>query len=264
MSRAATSSIPDAIVVGAGPGGLTAALYLARFHRKVLVIDGGESRARWIPTSHNIPGFTQGIGGTDLLSQLRAQAMRYGAQIVEDRVSAISAHEGRFELTIESKVIVTPFVILATGVKDRFPPLPGVEEAVLRSVLRFCPVCDGFEATGQRIAVIGDGEVGAREAQFLFQTYSRDVSYLHLGKGDPPSKNALAALGIKIRTINLHDLRIDGKSLWLDSANGPAEKYDVLYAALGCEPQHELAQSLGAALDEQGRLKVNSHQQTSV
>lgn len=71
----------DALIVGAGPAGLTAATYLARFHRDFVVVDGGKSRARWIPESHNCPGFPHGIGGTALLGKLREQARGFDVQI---------------------------------------------------------------------------------------------------------------------------------------------------------------------------------------
>jgi thioredoxin reductase (NADPH) len=256
--------LPDVVVVGAGPAGLTAALYLGRFHRRALVIDDGECRARWIPTSHNIPGFTAGIGGQELLSQLRAQAKQYGAEISDGRVSTIQAVPDGFALAVGPKVVRSRFVILATGVKDHFPELVGIESAVLRSVLRVCPICDGFEATGKRIAVMGDGDSGEHEAEFLFQTYSKDVTYLHLGTCEPARRARLEKLGVTVLDIHLGQLQIDRNALRLALADGDAEKYDVFYSALGCAPQHQLATELGATRDQNKALMVNEHQQTSI
>jgi thioredoxin reductase (NADPH) len=77
--------IYDAVIVGAGPAGLTAATYLARFRRRVLVLDGGPPRASWIPESHNTPGFPHGVGGRELLNRMREQALLYGASIAPGR-----------------------------------------------------------------------------------------------------------------------------------------------------------------------------------
>lgn len=258
------STISNVVIVGAGPAGLAAAMYLGRFHRKPLVVDAGGSRALWIPASHNIPGFTQGISGPKLLSRLRAQAARYGAEFRQGTVSGISRRDKNFALTVRGRTLTTRFVILATGVKDRFPQLAGVAEAALRSVLRFCPICDGFEATGKRIAVIGNGELGEHEAKFLFQTYSRNVSYLNLGEANCARDAALEAGGIIVRNVRLDELQIKREALSLTSRGGPAEKYDVFYSALGCVPQHQLATSLGAVCDKTMALTVNKHQQTSV
>ena len=83
------------IVVGAGPAGLTAATYLARFHRRFAVVDAGESRARWIPASHNCPGFPHGIGGGDLLARLRKQAETFDARTRSEFLQFIDVGPGR-------------------------------------------------------------------------------------------------------------------------------------------------------------------------
>ena len=91
----------DVIIVGAGPAGLTAATYLGRFRRKVLILDGGLSRASWIPEGHNTPGFPDGVGGDALLSRLSEQASRYGAERVTARAKPWSARRttSRFQPT---------------------------------------------------------------------------------------------------------------------------------------------------------------------
>jgi thioredoxin reductase (NADPH) len=258
------STASNVVIVGGGPAGLTAALYLGRFHRAPLVIDSGGSRARWIPASHNIPGFTEGINGPQLLGQMRAQAARHGVMFQHGTVQAIAQHENGFSLTIGQESLLSRFVILASGVKDHFPDLKGVKEATLRSVLRFCPICDGFEASGKRIAVIGNGELGEHEARFLFQTYSKDVSYLDIGNADSARQADLEGFGVRVRKVMLDELRINDDGLALHPRVGATEKYDICYAALGCTPQTHLATSLGASRDETGALSVTKHQQTSI
>ncbi len=92
----------DCLVIGAGPAGLTGAVYLARFRRDVTVIDGGASRASWIPVSHNLVGFPQGLSGDALLQRLRAQAEQYGATILNGQVSSlILLADGTFEAIVD-------------------------------------------------------------------------------------------------------------------------------------------------------------------
>ena len=254
----------DALIIGAGPAGLTAASYLGRFHRKPVVIDGGASRARWIPESHNIPGFPLGIGGAELLGQLRAQAVRYGADIRPGQVDTLTRFESGFRVRIGTETLLSRYILLATGVRDHLPDLEGAEEAVLRSLLRVCPICDAFEATGKRIAVIGSGEHGDREAQFL-RTYSDRITLIHIGgPRDPTSDRHLQEAQIRIIPSRLSDLEIGNSRLSLRTRGGELEFFDVFYAALGCTPLNQLAATLGAELDENGALRVNPHQQTSV
>lgn len=253
----------DSVIIGAGPAGLTAATYLGRFHRRAVVVDGGASRARWIPESHNIPGFPRGIGGPTLLRELREQAVRYGAEIRVAHVEQIDRSNSGFRVVTERDELNTRFVLLATGIQDHLPPLAGAEEAILRSLLRICPICDAFEATGKRIAVIGSGELGDREAKFL-RTYSDHITLIHVGGArDAGADRILQRAGIEIVSTAIGQLRIDSDRLSLHTSAG-SRSFDVFYSALGCSPYNGLAVALGASVDENGALQVNAHQQTSV
>jgi thioredoxin reductase (NADPH) len=186
----------DALIIGGGVAGLTAASYLGRFRRPTLVVDARASRARWIPESHNIPGFPGGIGGKELLARLTSQAETYGARILSGRVDSITRTDGGFAVELDAETIHTRFVLLATGIQDHLPPMAGAEEALLRSVLRVCPICDGFEAVNKKIAVVGDGASGEREAEFL-RTYSEHVCYIHVAdRSDSSRHQRLKDLGI--------------------------------------------------------------------
>jgi thioredoxin reductase (NADPH) len=256
-------NILDAIVVGAGPAGLTAAIYLGRFRRRCVVLEDGQSRARWIPTSHNIPGFPAGIGGEAFLNTLKEQALKYGAQIQHTHVSSLTVSGGIFTLVTDEGPLHSRYVLLATGVRDHLPALEGAPEAVMRSLLRFCPICDAFEAIDKRIAVIGDGALGEREAEFL-RNYSDQVTLLHIGPPTPPfDSDAPTSGGIERISIQLSDLRIQEERVTLRSPQGQ-RNFDVVYLALGCSAQHDLARSLSASYDEHGALQVNAHQETSV
>ncbi len=251
----------DTIVVGAGPAGLTAATYLTRFRRKVLVLDGGPSRASWIPESHNTPGFPEGVSGEALLARLRAQALRYGALISAERAESIERDAGEFRLALGAGPVRSRFVVLATGLLDLKPPLAGVDDAIKQSVVRLCPICDAFEAIDARIAVLGDGDAGAREALYL-RTYSSDVTLLALGQA-PCDTHALDEAGVRILHVAIEDLSLAGRTVTLH-ADGSLQTFDYLYLALGCDLQSSLATACGAHHDAIGNLVVDAHQQTSV
>jgi thioredoxin reductase (NADPH) len=252
--------IQDAIVVGAGPAGLTAAIYLGRFRRRCLVLEDGHARARWIPTSHNIPGFTAGVGGGEFLANLRAQALEFGATIRHAHASELRVQGELFSLDTDSGTLHSRYVLLATGVRDHLPSIDGAPEAVMRSVLRFCPICDAFEAIDKRIAVISDGPLGEREAGFL-RHYSDQVTLLQLG-GDLRAEAARAG-GIECLSVSLSDIRIHEDGVTVTGENRE-RRFDVVYLALGCSSQNALARSLGAHFDHTGALVVTAHQETSV
>lgn len=263
----APTSDLDALIVGAGPAGLTAAIYLGRFKRRIAVIDAGDSRAAWIPITHNHPGWPDGIRGTDLLARIRVQAERYGPDIREGTVDAVRALDGGFEVTVGGQVLRAANVLLACGVKDNDPPLPGVEEAVRRALIRICPICDGYEVSGQTVGVIGDGDLGAREALFLLN-WTNQVSLIHVGPEaalSADSRAKLAKAGVTIIETPCKSVVLENDSLTA-LCFGPDQTvgFDVLYAALGCVARSELAVRAGARLDDQNRLLVDDHQQTSV
>ena len=233
----------DSIVVGAGPAGLTAAIYLARFRRRVLVLADGLARARWIPESHNTPGFPDGVGGPELLRRLTEQATRFGVEIRPSRAERLTRVNDGFEIAgTGGERLSARAVLLATGVADRLPDVPGLEEAIRASLVRMCPICDAYEAIGQRLAVLGDGGLAEREAQFL-RTYSDDVTVI----GDHEGRLAFTDTDIR----------------WT-APDGAPHTFDHLYLALGCHPRSDLAVACGARLDEEGALTTDAHQMTSV
>jgi thioredoxin reductase (NADPH) len=257
----------DAIIVGAGPAGLTAALYMGRFRRRVLVIDGGDSRAAWIPTTHNHPGFPDGVAGTALLDLQREHALRYGALIQAGTVRTLSITDDGFILEIGDGVLRAATVLLACGVEDNAPALPDVDESVRRTLLRICPICDGFEVTGQRVGVIGHGPLGAREALFL-RTYTDQLTLIHIAAPEalPAEERALLAkAGVTLieTPIESVELQPDRPRALCFSGAGRFE-FDALYSALGVTPRTGLALAAGARHDDQGRLVVDDHQQTSI
>ena len=254
----------DAIIIGAGPGGLTTAIYLARFRRRVLVLDGGMPRAAWIPESHNTPGFPAGISGRDLIARLRVQTEEYGGLIRAGHADRLEAALDGFRVFSGEHEATAPYVVLATGVEDVKPPLAGIEAAIQRSVVRVCPICDGFEAIGKRIAVLGDDDLGAREALFL-RTYSNDVTLLHLGDCARLTNRAgLAAANVDVVRAHLDAIALNDRDVAVTAPDGAELRYEYLYLALGCDQRSSLPTMEPPERDDDGSLIVDAHQQTSI
>jgi len=253
----------DAIIVGGGPAGLTAAIYLGRFRRRFVILDRAESRLGLIPVTHNHPGFPYGIVGAELLVRMRAQAARYG-QLLEGSVQSIARRDGLFEIDVGEQILRAPFVILATGVADR-PPAPAYQQMVRRGRIRLCPICDGFEVIDKVIAVLGASARGAREAFFL-RDYSPYVTLIHTGPSgdlDPSVRYDLAKAGIELIEAAAPVISETEGGVALAWPDGRCRAFDTLYSALGMEPRTDLAKALGAETNEAGCLPVNAHQETS-
>jgi thioredoxin reductase (NADPH) len=231
------------------------------------VLDAGASRAAWIPLSRNHPGFPNGVRGKTLLGRMRRQAAKYGARFETARVEDLQPDGDGFRLVTETAAIAARRVVLATGVVDIEPELPGVEAAVAKGLIRICPICDGYETIGQRIGVIGRDRHAAREAIFL-TTYTPQVTLIHAGAAaalPDAERAALAAAGVALIEAPIESVALDQKRISA-ICFGPdrAETFDCLYAALGVVPRNDLAVKAGARLDDSGRLLVSDHQETSL
>jgi thioredoxin reductase (NADPH) len=255
----------ECLVIGGGPAGLTAAIYLARFNRRVTVIDDGESRARLIPKTFNYPGFEEGVSGSKLLTHLRRQAESY-------RVAQIVGHVERLERTGDSFIahrngvpLAAQRVIVATGLVDRSPPIAGLYDAIAARLVRYCPICDGFEASNQRIAVLGPANDAFSKALFL-RTYSDSVTLLTLDGNMPADhvQRELTAYGVAYACAAVTRIEHGHGAISVALKNGERLSFDTLYPVLGCEVRSQLATALGAAANDSGCLLVDQHQQTNV
>jgi thioredoxin reductase (NADPH) len=259
----------DSLVIGGGPAGLTAAIYLARFHMDILVVDEGKSRAGWIPCTRNVSGFPDGIKGTELLDRMREQAQKYGAKILTERVTKLERDPETclFTATWGSGCVEARKVLLATGVSNRRPPMDEAlhDDALSRGLIRYCPICDGFEVTDQKVGVIGSDSHGVAEAVFI-RSFTADVTLIAPDKAmklRPEDQEKLKAAGIACVDGPANAAAISDAFIVVDTADGH-HTFDTVYPALGSDTHVQLAEQLGAALSESGNIAVDSHQRTSV
>lgn len=255
----------DCIIIGGGPAGLTAAVYLARFRRNICVYDTNNSRALLIPRSHNYPGFAEGIPGPMILQRLKQQLAVYQVPVINEEVQQITRDQDLFIIHSQTGKKIARNVLLATGVQDLEPALPNLIDGIRQGLIRHCPVCDAFEVIDKKIAVIGEGKSGLEQALFLMD-YSQNVSLVTLGKVTQWSKkdqqkinqSKLTVIDSKVTAIQL--LTDHAK---ISFADNNTIQFDCLYSALGCVKNNDLAVNLDAKL-KNGLLVVNKKQQTSV
>jgi thioredoxin reductase (NADPH) len=254
----------DCVVVGGGPAGLTTAMYLARYRRNILLIDSGHSRAAMIPESHNYPGFS-GIAGPELLLRLREQAQAHGARFETGEVDSVQrlGKEG-FLAEFNGRDVQTRYVVVATGLIDECPQVQGFTDLVARGAIRFCPICDGYEAMDKKIGVFGTMQAAGKKALFL-RTYSSHVSLFLTDDSDLECglRAQLTAAGIKLVR---NPLRLDQRNdrIAVLCEGGESHLLDIVYPVLGCNVRSQLATNLGAKCTELGTLEVDAHQQTTV
>lgn len=248
----------DVIVIGGGPAGLTAAIYLGRLHRACTVLDAGRSRARWIPESNNCPGFPQGISGDALLARLREQARSFRAEFEAATVASLDRDaDGRFTVASDDgRRWRARAVMLATGLADRLPELDGVEDAVACGALRLCPVCDAYEASDSAIGIHGPWEAVVSHARFL-RGYTANLTLLPTdAAGDVADLE-----GVDARILPAGgELRFDGERCGY-AVDGDTHWFDTVYPFLGCSTSAGLARQAGVALTESGEIPVDGHQQ---
>lgn len=256
---------PEALVIGGGPAGLAAALYLARFRRRVLLVEDGHSRAASIPRSHNYPGFPEGVNGAELLAAMRSQASRYGARFATGRVVRLVRDDPGFRAEWSGNSVQVRHVVIATGVSDVPPPMPHLAQALQQGALRYCPICDGFEVIGQRVGLVVDD--GGDTAEALYLRHFTDCLTLFPVSAevrfDESQRRQLGDAGITLVSEPIAGIRLQDGGVTV--CHGDQETVlDSLYGGLGLKVHSELALALGAQHDDHGYLLTDRHQETTV
>jgi thioredoxin reductase (NADPH) len=261
--------ILDCLIIGGGPAGLTAAIYLARFHLDIMVVDGGKSRASWIPCTRNVSGFPDGVEGTELLRLMRDQACKYGAKIKSEFVTRLELdHEtGLFTATWGSGEANARTILIATGIANRAPAMDEElhDDALARGLIRYCPICDGYEVTDKRVGVIGSDSHGVAEALFI-RSFTADVTLIAPDKSlrlKPEDNKKLKDAGIECVDGPAEAVAISSNCITVDTAEGHYT-FDSIYPALGSDTHTQLAEMVGATLASDRCISCDDHLRTSV
>jgi len=267
--------VHDTLIIGGGPGGLTAAIYLRRFTRNVALVDKGNSRLRLIPVSHNYPGFPEGVSGPTLLGNLTVQLQRYGGSVMAGEILDLRIEDGLFVADYRPEDAaddaVTQLraltVLLATGVADVGLPVEHWREAVAFGSLRLCPVCDGFDVMDKRIAV-ATAEVNPVGHALFMRTFSADVTLFERGPASiltDEDRRQLDAAGVRYIDSPLLSVTLDASMKpVLHTADGADHAADVFYPMLGEHARSTLAAKLGAETAHCEELVVDIHGATTV
>lgn len=264
------SDVRNVIIIGSGPSGYTAALYTARASLEPLLFEGSVTAGGALMNTtevENYPGFREGILGPDLMEQMRAQAERFGAELIPDDVVSVDL-TGEIKTVTDSAGTVhrARTVIISTGSQHRKLGLPREDELSGRGV-SYCATCDGFFFRGHHIAVIGGGDTAMEEATFLSR-FADSVTVVHrrdtLRASKAMQERAFAdpkirfAWDSEVAEIHEKDGKLSGLTL-RDTRTGETSPLAVtgLFVAIGHDPRTELFQGV-LEFDEEGYLTVEA------
>ncbi|MGW2596095.1 thioredoxin-disulfide reductase [Streptomyces klenkii] len=263
------SDVRNVIIIGSGPAGYTAALYTARASLKPLVFEGAVTAGGALMNTtdvENFPGFRDGIMGPDLMDNMRAQAERFGAELIPDDVVAVDLSEENKTVTDSAGTVHrAKAVIVTTGSQHRKLGLPREDELSGRGV-SWCATCDGFFFKDQDIAVIGGGDTAMEEATFLSR-FAKSVTVVHrrdtLRASKAMQERAFADPKISfVWDSEIAEIHGEGKLSGLTLRNvktGETSELPVtgLFIAIGHDPRTELFKGQ-LELDDEGYLKVDA------
>lgn len=255
----------DVIIVGGGPAGTSAAMLLGRCMRKVLLFDSGMGRNRW---SDSMNGFLSrdGYNPVEFIKLAREELKKYSIEVKNKVVKHVERVGGHFEVTDQDEhCYVARKVLLATGLKDRVPDIPGIEEKYGKSV-HHCPYCDGWESRNKALGAYGKGR-DAVGLSLSLKTWSSDVTLYTDGtrKLRREDNALLEANEINVCTAPIERLAGEGSALAeIILQGGSRLKCEALFFTTGSDQHCNLATNLGCDFTSKGVVKTYQHQQTNI
>jgi thioredoxin reductase (NADPH) len=257
----------DVAVIGGGPAGLCAALWLARYLHRVLVIDSGDPR-NWETRSVNGYLGHQGIRPPELRAVGRAECSNYGVEFVSGIVDEAIDETGElFSVRLrDGATIQANRILLAIGIKDYWPDIPGLERCYGETI-HVCPDCDGYETRGKETVVVGKGRKAVGMALAL-TTWTRQL--VICTNGEKPDMSQILLDELKALNIPVLEAPIkcviskSSEIVGIDLEGGMSLDCERLYFAIGQYPADDLGAQLGCKRDEMGRLVIDERNHTSV
>lgn len=256
----------EAIVIGGGIAGLSAAIYLGRAERDTLVIDSGHSMAKWEPEVQNYLGFPKGVGGEELLRLGYQQAKHYRVAFASDEIKSVATRKAGFTLRGRRTTYRTDRLLIATGIFHLPPKIPGVKECLGHSMF-FCKDCDGYRVRGKRIAICGAND---EAVEYALGMLSYSACVIIATNGEKPHWSRRHAAWLREHEIPVHREKITGvdhrgcQVRGLNLKGGVEVRIDYIFTTRGDIFHTRLAESLGAKLDRSGQIKVDHCMRTSV
>ena len=256
------------VIIGAGPAGISAALYAARGNMNPLVINNGIGALEKAEKIENYYGLEQPLSGKELYERGISQVEALGVRILDAEVLGISGFD-TFTVKTTAGDFDTVSVILATGGKRSAPKIPGLKEFEGRGV-SYCAVCDAFFYRGKEVAVVGNGDFALHEAEEL-RNVTQDVTIYTDGKEPEFSReHPIAVNTMKIQAIEGDD-KVSGLLMQSDTAAQDAEApensfypADGVFVALGTAGSTEIARQMGAEISDKGNIKTDEEMATTI
>ena len=256
----------DVVIVGGGPAGLSAALSLGRARRRVVVVDAGKPRNMTAAHMHGVLGH-DGLSPLRLLELGRKEVAGYGVRIIQGEVTAARTDGAAIEVDTANETILTRRLLVATGLADDLPNIPGLRQQWGRGVV-VCPYCDGWEHRDEAIGVVATSPHSIEQAQLLRQ-WSDRIVYFANALGDPPADEmeALVRRGIRFESGSITGIRIEDDRVTGVEVDGRVVPVRVVFTGPTPVPNDALLRSLGATttdgplgpwvdIDEDGRTSV--------